>query len=301
MGLRGDELSGTLGANGPLVAVVLVAQCELMAQWLEFRTHTFRYVAAILLLLVPIVLADVQIGLVFFPLLLCVVAAQRFGVRHSGAFMLHIGLILMVAAVLVASLFRFLPTLGRFLEISLPEYTTWSYWSEPSMVNTSSAGRLTIVYFSLPLVTESPVRALIGYGPETTSGGLIDTELTSQFDAAENAEGGLVCRLLRARGLICREPQSFRSLLEFGALGTLVYLSAFPLLLARARKYRGPRGTGQAAAYGAFVGIFALYVVFGFWYTATWRLDAYSFPFWLWAAATNARPSPAPAITDPTT
>jgi hypothetical protein len=283
-GLQGDFLTGTMGSNGALVAVVLVSQCALLAEWLTTGRHTFRTLVLIGVLIVPTLLADVQIGLAFFPLLAAYMLARHYGVRRIWALISRWVLIGGLAAALILGASLAVPAVRAFLSV-LPEHVAnIADWNNPAIVKFASVGRLAVIPFSFPLLLEDPVRLAIGFGPEATQGGLITASI-EDATLGENLSGGVVCRRLDAQGASCREPQAFRALMDFGFLGSLLYV--VPLL----GLWRAAKGLRRSANHTArttwllFEGISLFYILLGVWYIGVWRLDSYCFAFWLLAAA----------------
>jgi hypothetical protein len=74
--------------------------------------------------------------------------------------------------------------------------------------------------------------------------------------------------------------------MEFGLLGTALYVVPLVLVWRDARRLRRryDRGPGLVMAL-LMEGVSFLYLILGFWYIGVWRLDSFSLPFWLTAAA----------------
>ncbi len=285
-GKSSDFLVGTMGQNGPLLAVVLASQFMLIAVWLTKRGWLPLLGAAILL--VPVLLGDIEAGVVFLPIVIAWVILRHFGWRRLGpaAVRLAGAIILLVACVVAAAVD--IPAVRGFMTKALPRYTDADYYTDPATVRDGSLGRLTVFYYAIPLLATDPFRLLWGYGPESAQGGL----MTAHFDDVSTTDAvgaGVVCKELNYRGVSCRESQTFRSVMEFGFGGLVVYL--IPVLLLW-------RGTGRQLRRGdrhdviiaaVFEAQCAFFVLLAPWYISVWRLDAYSLPFWLTAAVAYQR------------
>ena len=290
LGQKGDFLTGTLGANGSLVAVALSSQFVLTAMWLSDSKRKWYYPFVICALLIPCLLADVQIALVFFPLVATFMLLSNYGLRRLGRVIRQSVMMFLFSIVILLVAVIAIPSVRKFVSL-IPLHVQELTYTRPSDVVYSSAGRITIMRFALPMLLENPLRIIWGFGPEATYGGSLTASFKNRMSGtvSDVSTMGIVCQKLVAIDSGCREPQSFRAVMDFGLLGSALYI--FPQLLlwwACIRiRHRLPSPESRVVPL-LFEGLCSLYIVFGMWYIGVWRLDSYSFIFWLTAAAVFA-------------
>lgn len=290
LGAAGDAVTGTMGANPILVAATLVSQCILLAHWQATGKHSRYYMLAIVALIIPTLLGDIRIGLILFPFLCFFIIMRHYGVRRLFRSLALGVVILLLSGGIVFGIASAVPTVREFL-VSWPWFSVnyWQNefdWRNPKNIVYSSMGRFTIIPFSFPFLLEEPMRLFVGFGPEAAQGGLLSATFSQTGPNISNM--GIVCVKLIVHEAQCREPQSFKTLMEFGLLGTLLYM--IPLFWAWQRMAR-PLGKASFIEsrfiWLQFEGISVLYIVLAFWYIGVWRLDIYSFAFWFAAAAAH--------------
>lgn len=284
-GLEGDWLSGTMGHNAPLVAVVSVSQCILLARWLT--TKRSGYLLAVLALVIPILVGDVRIGLIFLPLLVLFMMFRHYGFQRVLGVLVRFVIFLCIVAGLILVMAVTQPSIRNFLS-TYQAYWDPDYYTNPLYAKYGSIGRLTILPLSVPLLLEDPVRLIWGFGPEAAQGGTMTAAtFTESFAAQVDVSNmGIVCQRLVKMNLSCREPQIFKALMEFGLLGTVLYLvPMFTLWDTIGRQLRHQSSADKYFMWLIFQGVSFWFVVLAVWYIGVWRMDSYSFPFWFIAAA----------------
>jgi hypothetical protein len=285
-GLEDDSLGGTMGSNQALVSVVLFCQGLLLARWLIIRKR--RYLFAILVLFVPTLLADVQIGIIFFPFMTGFIFFQYYGFRQLVNLVQHIFPFFLFSVVVVLGSVIFIPTVKEFSKVVSQYYLRADYYTRAEYARVGSIGRLTILRFSVPLLLEDPLHLIWGFGPEAAQGGLVGGTYNTAF-SVQYGNMGVVCRKLIEQSLLCREPQSFKSLMEYGVMGTLLYFIPLVSLWRRSSRLLQPsRSVEDRVLWLFFQGAGFFYIFLAFWYIGVWRVDSYSFIFWLVAAAVHA-------------
>jgi hypothetical protein len=290
-GLKSDFLAGTLGTNGNLIAVVLVTACALTARWIVTRRSALSLVIGLLALLVPILLGDVQTALFFGPAVIVWIVFRHYGAARSLAVVRRAVPVLAALGAIVILAVVTSPDIRRFLRTLPDNWVNVQKWADPVNVSNSSVGRFVILVPALPILAEDPLRLLWGFGPEAASGGLIHTSgLQSALVATVNmSDMGAACQALARRGYACREAQVFKSVMEFGVVGTLLYLFTLVIVWRGAWCLARISPSGRARALALLLdGVALFYVVLAFPYAGVWRLDAFSLPFWLIAAAVHA-------------
>ena len=272
-GLWGDLLNGTLGNNGSLLMAMLGAICLLWARLLIGGSQRWL-LAGIGLLVVPLVLADIQIWVLCVPASLgFMVLRSRAGVRalrlgaSAAAAVAFVGLVLLVLA--PEALAR-LETLAEAPD-NLGTDT----------MRTASVGRLALLPFIASVLLEDGVRLAVGFGPESTYGGMLGGSV------------GAACEVFASRGLTsCRTTQVFRTAAEFGVLGLGISLAMLLVVWRSCEAALSSVDPERRVVALAFQGIALLYVVILPIYGDVWRLDVFPFFFWLCAAATLAARRP---------
>ena len=291
-GQSGDWLTGTMGANGPLIAIILISQCVLLVQWLVTEKRSQWHLFAVMGLMIPILLGDVGIGLIFVPLLVVWIVLRYYGLRRLGGALFLTARILPIGVIIVASVISAVPQVQHFAGTWSEHSTLLLDWSNPSVASNASVGRLTIIPLGVPLLMEDPLRLIWGFGPEAANGGLF-TAIVDETGRVQVGDMGVVCQRLADMDVVCREPQSFRALMEFGFLGTLLYLYPLLHLWRRSMVLRRAKFVSRRYIGLLFDAVSFLYVFLGVWYVSVWRVDSYSFAFWLLSAAVYAEINPA--------
>jgi len=161
-------------------------------------------------------------------------------------------------------------------------------WQDPELASFSSFGRFTILPISFPLLLEDPVRLIWGFGPEATYGGTIGGAQAA-YSVSKIPDSGCVCQLLADLGVWCREPQTFRAMMEFGLVGSALYVTPLVLIWSRLVHQLKMMYTKHLQAMRlAFDGVAFLFIFVLVWYISVWRMDSFCFPFWFVAAAAYA-------------
>jgi len=274
-GARGDGIVGTLASGSRLAEVLLIGEIIVFARVFTNRKGVLLAIIEVLALMSVSVLADIEILLIAAPLIAIYMFARWYGMRRflRLAVRASIVLIALVAVLLYAASRSAQVTESLHGLRSAPELLR--DWRNPEIASYASVGRATILLVSWPTLAADPLRVLWGFGPETTQGGTI---------AGDTEAAGIVCRELMRHNILCREPQSFRSLMEFGILGILFYSLPVVALWVRSLRHR-PANRQQTFAQYAFEGSCLLFLGVGFWYSSSWRLDTYGFSLWFSAAA----------------
>ena len=286
MGLSSDSLKGTMGSNGALIAATLSGQTILLSRWLASGRHPLAYVSSILLLTIPSLVGDIQFGLVAFPIIATYLTLRHTRSRITFSGWIRAAVVLFLFMGLVAGAVATTPMISKFLSVRDKYLSHLLNFRDPSIASFASMGRITIIPLSLPFLLEEPHRLLWGFGPEATQGALLTGALDDSPSDEISLQRGIVCQKLMEIGSFCREPQSFRSLMEFGFLGTALFvLPMFSLRRLARRMTKKPLPPSTRSMVILFDGISLFYIYLAFWYIPTWRLDSYSFPFWLFAGA----------------
>jgi len=271
------DINGSLGGNHGLVAVLLVAQTLLLSRWFASERRNYKDLILVVALLIPSLVGDIKVGVIYLVVLVAYLSVRSVGWTRSLKKLA--GAMAAVAAAITILSFsdsRVAEHVHSFTLIhTMGGYREEIDWRDTNLASFGSIGRLTILPLSFPLLLDDPIRFLLGYGPESARGGL-----TSGSGAV-----GKVCRKLAEIGILCRGPQSFKSLMEYGVLGFL--LQVFPLVWlwktvgTRLRKQDGVENRVVSHSFDASC---LLYVVLQVFYIGAWRMDWHSFPFWIVAA-----------------
>jgi hypothetical protein len=272
-GLWGDLLQGTMGANGPLLMAMLAGIVLLHARQLAYGFEAWLTLLTASLL-VPLVLADIQVGIVLVPIVvgfMTLRAAPAIRLRRA----ITVGvLVLATGAVATAFVYLVVPETLRVLSDvqTIPDTFASEY------IATASVGRLTLVPFMLNLLSEHVGWLTWGFGPEATYGGLL------------GGPPGPACELVIERGLrVCITTQLFRTTTEFGLLGLALSLLLVGLIWRANQPLLRPGVPPEARLLGlSFEAMVLLYGVLLPIYTDAWRVDVFPFFFWLWAGAVVA-------------
>lgn len=304
-GRTDDAIVGTLGTNGALADILFAGMTILVGWWLVNRRRGLAVAIAVGLLALPMlygfilafVFTIVPLGLAFMFLVL----GDRWKVPARVLVATVGGLVAIALAATVAVSVLAPDVLDSQTRNTLRDFEL-ARDLNPVTVNFGSIGRLTILPLGLPVVFQNPADALIGLGPETAQGGLLEASTVGQgIDAtglAIGEVGGVACRMLVDAGLRCREPQSFRALVEFGIIGTALYVAG--LVLVAVAVWRATRTVPRPLQWaGIAFGGYAAGLVIQFFYTGIWRVDSAQIPFWVLAAtaivfAVQHAESPAP-------
>jgi hypothetical protein len=289
LGYEGDTIHGTFGSNSRLVEILLFTECMLLARLPYGRAGRFIRMTLMPLLLLPAILGDSEVMFIFFPVLLIVMFGRHYGFRRAFRALGWSALIFVAGAGIVLFVIRNSSRISQ-LEISANHHVSnLRNWSEPWVASYASVGRLTIIPLSWPLLAEKPYRILMGFGPEAALGGAIGGENRT------NADEGVVCQALFAKGILCRESQSFKSLMEFGIVGIVLYFLPATILWWHGRRFAHSRDRNKKVLWLQYEGILLLYFL-SFWYSSVWRIDTFGFAFWVTAASVTSIliPSAAP-------
>ena len=273
----GADIEGTFGSNHGLVAVLLFAQCYFVSRWLVTSRRAKLYLTISLALLVPSLVGDIMIGIILFPIVALYLVVRHHGTSKLWAAARSTTAMLLVVSSLFGALYFTVDHVQSYLDILMLVHKVGGYresidWRDESIANWASVGRVTILPLSFPLLLEDPIRLIWGFGPEAARGGLT----SSEFDS------GVVCKKLLEQGIFCRGPQTFKSLMEFGIVGSFFQLIPFLFLwrsIGRRLRYR--ESQRDKVIWLTFQGACLLNVLLLPWYIGAWRMDWFCLPFWL--------------------
>lgn len=277
-GLSSDSLKGTMGANEPLATVILAAASLVIARLLVAGITTRRLLLAVGLFL-PLVFGDIQGPMLAFPLLALYLALRHRAATRARALASRSGFRLLagvLGSLLVVTVAVFLLSPDAFTRfqtlLQIPDLLSEEH------ISTASVGRISVIPFMFRSLLDQPGHLLIGFGPESTYGGLL------------GGDAGKACAFFMAQGLTeCRTTQFFRTLGEFGILGMAVtwFLIGQVWMLAWT-KPAAPSDPSAGSLILGFDGMAFLFAIFFPLYVDSFRVDVYSFVFWIWAAAVLA-------------
>jgi len=121
LGQKGDFLTGTLGSNANLAAVALTCQFILMSVWLNYGKQTWLYMLAITSFFIPCILGDVQIALLFSPLVLIFMLIRYYGLYRIGQVLQKIRNLFFFSIIVIGIMLIAMPKTREFLAI-LPKH-----------------------------------------------------------------------------------------------------------------------------------------------------------------------------------
>jgi len=280
----GSGVLGSLGHNHGVVAITLLCQCVLLAKWLSGQRRRTVYPILSAALLIPALLGDIMIGVVLFPILIAYLLWKAYGLRRFANSLQSLLRLVFLGTFISLIVLMLYPKVGGYLNVLSNIRTVGGYrpsldWRDPAVASFASIGRLTIIPLSFPLLLDDPIRLVWGFGPEAAYRGRFADGTT-----------GCVCRELRGMGILCRGSQVFKSLMEFGLLG--VFVQAFPFLFlwrSIGKRLRRMKVQQDRLLWLLFETSCFFHIVLAVWYSGAWRLDWYSFPFWLISAAAYSR------------
>jgi len=134
------------------------------------------------------------------------------------------------------------------------------------------AGRITAVVYAWNHIRKSPVSILFGKGPGSAS---------ESYFAAGRGD-------LELGRISLHQSQAAKSLVEFGVLGTLLFLSMFAVLYARSFRVRFHDAPFWQATAVGYQGVLSIYVM-AMAYNQVWAIKPVSLIFWFLSACMELR------------
>ncbi|RMD92468.1 MAG: hypothetical protein D6813_05850, partial [Calditrichaeota bacterium] len=266
----GDNVVGTLGSHTTGIMAIFLAFTASFMIGFYMHTGKIMHLLTIILLFIPIILGSGRFGFLLIP------AAVIFSVLFGGKISIKkvikstlLSFIVFVTMFCAVKVHDKIVDRGDFYELlTSPErmylYTTG--YAKGGRLNRTEA-----IIFAGHLISQSPVKFLLGYGPGNAS--------PSYFS---NFEGALETQY---KGLRVRGVQLSWVMLEFGILGLLFFLLIyFYLFRENQTLYFQTQDSFWKSISIGYNGIIFAYLV-SIVYTSVWVSDVTAFSFWLISAS----------------
>jgi hypothetical protein len=265
--ITGDWTTGTMGDSGVLSIFLVAASCVVIALYEKKQLSFFTFLALFLLILLPTTINETKAVVIFLPiaLLVALMCAADARVRVKRL-IVGVSVLLLFGAIFVPVYDalnagrEYSSTLGEFF---LDKNKVMEYAGGGS-ANSSDAGRIGSIVYSLRKLAEDPTRTAFGYG----IGNVSDSSLGAGFSGkyAKNYRSYMQNALVRL-------------LLELGVCGVLFVFLMYWLMFQDCRRVARSGNTLMAGLGAGWAGVVALTSMATF-YVLLESFPQFSYVFW---------------------
>jgi len=268
-----DFAGGTLGATSTAVLALLSLMIMSLLLGLAQASRKWRYAVLAFAFFIPAVVGEGKIVFALAPLMILFLLTYKWALFRARTLLL-LSAFAVVLVLSLAALQIILPEARSLEVLSSPSYTSQNYERGLSATSGFPRSRLGGIEFTLQLISADKMKALVGYGPGSSSHAFTEAADGSLYRQYQDFEGPY---------FYFSFTQLSTTLLEYGAAGLIIYL----LMLWRLYRYnsrllariRQPFWRGVAWGFRGVIFIFVVSII----YWRVWATEALASVVWVLA------------------